>query len=340
MSDLSKKILLLVMSSLIALIAGEVILRAIGYGTITPELNFGVNTKLSLDRGQFAADPDLFWVLPPHALDKQVRAVQPNTPVPPKGSARRVLVLGDSCSKISQKIFPYSALLEDSLGSDVEVWNAAVPGYTSWQGKVWLQKQLLAMRPDVAVIYFGWNDHWRSTGIADVDYAEQQKPGSLKLLRLLQDSPEESPLRVSLAQYKSNLSSMVADLNAQGTRVILVAAPSHLTAEARRLLVTTGYMLPTDNAVTLHRDYLMVVKQVADDTDAVMLNASGLFARLDAPTQLIMRDGIHLTDRGHQVMASVLAEACGAALIGGPVATGAELAKRASDAFPAVKEGQ
>jgi len=155
------------MSTTIALVAGEVILRAMNYGNITPELNFGVNTKLSLDRGQFVADPDLFWVLPPHPLDKQVRAVQPNTIMPAKGSARRILVLGDSCSKISQKIFPYSALLEDTLLADisvgdVEVWNAAVPGYTSWQGRAWLKKQLLAMQPDVAVIYFGWNDHWRS----------------------------------------------------------------------------------------------------------------------------------------------------------------------------------
>ena len=315
MSDLSKKLILLTLSSLIALVAGEVILRAIGYGTITPELNFGVNTKLSLDRGQFVADPDLFWILPPHPLDKQVRAVQPNTPVLPQTRQHRVLVMGDSCSKISQKIFPYSALLEDTLGTDYEVWNAAVPGYTTWQGRAWLQKQLLAMKPDLTIIYYGWNDHWRSTGIADVDYAADQASGSLRLLRLLQRGPDESPLRVSIADYETNLRAMVADLGAQGSRVILIAAPSQLTGEARDLLVRTSYMLPADNAVELHREYLMVVKKVADETDAVMLNASHLFAKLASPDPLIMRDGIHLTDAGHQALASALAKECTALLV-------------------------
>ncbi len=293
-----------------ALVAGEVILRAIGYGTITPELNFGVNTKLSLDRGQFVADSDLFWILPPHPLDKQVRAVQPNTPVPPQSRGRRILVVGDSCSKISQEIFPYSALLEDTLGTGFEVWNAAVPGYTSWQGRAWLKKQLLAMRPDVTILYFGWNDHWRSTGIADVDYAAEQASGSLRLLQLLQRAPDESPLRVSVADYEVNLRAMVADLRAQDSQVILIAAPSQLTAEARDLLVKLGYLLPSDNAVELHREYLMVVKKVTDETEAVMLNASRLFAQRASADPLIMRDGIHLTDAGHQAMASVLAEVC------------------------------
>lgn len=293
-----------------ALVAGEVILRAIGYGTITPELNFGVNTQLSLDRGQFVADPDLFWILPPHPLDKQVRAVQPNTPVPPQSRGRRILIVGDSCSKISQKIFPYSALLEDTLGTGFEVWNAAVPGYTSWQGRAWLKKQLLAMRPDVTILYFGWNDHWRSTGIADVDYAAEQASGSLRLLQLLQRAPDESPLRVSVADYEVNLRAMVADLRAQDSQVILIAAPSQLTAEARDLLVKLGYLLPSDNAVELHREYLMVVKKVTDETEAVMLNASRLFAQRASADPLIMRDGIHLTDAGHQAMASVLAEVC------------------------------
>jgi len=293
-----------------ALVAGEVILRAIGYGTITPELNFGVNTKLSLDRGQFVADSDLFWILPPHPLDKQVRAVQPNTPVPPQSRGRRILIVGDSCSKISQKIFPYSALLEDTLGTGFEVWNAAVPGYTSWQGRAWLKKQLLAMRPDVTILYFGWNDHWRSTGIADVDYAAEQASGSLRLLQLLQRAPDESPLRVSVADYEVNLRAMVADLRAQDSQVILIAAPSQLTAEARDLLVKLGYLLPSDNAVELHREYLMVVKKVTDETEAVMLNASRLFAQRASADPLIMRDGIHLTDAGHQAMASVLAEVC------------------------------
>ncbi len=336
MSDTPKKIALLLLATVLALGAGEIILRAINYGAITPEMNFGVNTKVALDQGSFLADGDLFWKMPPHPLDGEIRAIQPDEPVPPKGTAQRILVIGDSCSKLSQKIFPYSALLEDTLAADnVEVWNAAVPGYTSWQGRAWLKKQLLATKPDVAVIYFGWNDHWRSTGTTDAAYAAGQKGSSLRLLSLFSKPPAEKPLRVSAAQYQENLTAMVNQLQAQGAAVFLIAAPSNLTDESRQRIVQTGYLAASDNAIQLHRQYLMSLKEVADNTDAVMLNVSGIFAGLKAPRELIMRDGIHLTDRGHQVLAAVLAEVCVPALangVAGPVDATA-LARRARAAF-------
>jgi lysophospholipase L1-like esterase len=333
----TKKIVLLLIATGLALGAGEVVLRAMNYGVITPEMNFGVNTKMSLDQGQFLPDGDLFWKMPVHPLDDQFRSIQPDEPVPPKGAAQRILVLGDSCSKLSQQLPPYSVLLEDSLrGANVEVWNASVPGYTSLQGRAWLQKQLLAIEPDIAVIYFGWNDHWRSTGITDADYAAGQKGAALRLVSLFKKSPAKKPLRVTLDQYSENLTAMVSELRAQGTAVFLIAAPSSLGREARQRLVQTGYLTPQDNAVELHRDYLLRLKEVADSTDAVMLNISSLFAGLAPPRELIMRDGIHLTDRAHQVLAAVLAEACAPVLASGDAAATdqAALARRARAAIP------
>jgi len=339
LSDFSKKIVLLVGAVFVTLVAGEMILRVIGYGAITPELNFGVNTRMALDQGRFLPDKDLFWKLPPHPLDGEIRAIQPDTPVPPKGAARRILILGDSCSKISQKLPPYSALLEDTLrGHNVEVWNASVPGYSVWQGRAWLHKQLLAIEPDVTVVYFGWNDHWRSTGTTDAEYAASRQTSSLRLLALFHRQGADRPLRVPVTEYGEILGGIVSDLCARGTVVYLIAAPSNLTGEARQRLVQSGYLRPGDNALELHRRYLLELKEVADTTDATMLNISGLFAGLNAPRLLLMRDGIHLTDRGHQVLAAVLAEACGPVLDAGtpvPVASG-DLADRAHAAFGAI----
>lgn len=344
MSDRTKKFVLLLGAVIVTLGAGEVVLRVIDYGVLRPEMNFGVNTRLALDKGQFAADPDLFWKMPPHPLDASMRAVQPDTPVPPKGAAPRVLVLGDSCSKLSRSTPPYSVLLEDTLGAAgvaAEVWNAAVPGYTSWQGRVWLAKQLLALEPDVAIVYFGWNDHWRSTGVTDADYADRRRGGALRLTELVRRRPQISPLRVPVDEYGANLTAIVAALRARGAAVILVAAPSNLTAEARALLVQTGYLHRDDNPVALHREYLLQLKAVADATDAVMLNASTLFAGLDAPQELIMRDGIHLTDRGHQVLAAALAGMTTKALTSGnPAVDPAVLAARTARAFAATAPGE
>jgi len=307
-SDTGKKIILLAVAVVMALGAGEIVLRVIGYGAIAPEMNFGVNTKLSLDKGQFLPDEDLFWKLPVHPLDVEFRSIQPDVGIPPKGSRRRILVMGDSCSKISTKIPPYSVLLEDSLRwHDVEVWNAAVLGYTTWQGHAWLGKQLLAMEPDVAVVYYGWNDHWRATGITDRNYAERSQKSTPRLALLFQKMPDPPPLRVSVDQYRENLLAIVAELEAGGARVILVAAPSNLTREARARILQTRYLVRGDDPVALHREYLDVVHEVCENTNAHLLDAAALFAAAGDPRQFIMRDGIHLTDEGHQLMASLLA---------------------------------
>ena len=318
MSDTGKKIILLTVAVVLALAAGEVVLRAIGYGTITPEMNFGVNTQLALDQGRFLPDADLFWKLPSHPSDRDLRAVQPDVPVPPKGQRRRILVMGDSCSRISTAIPPYAVLLEDSLrGFGVEVFNASVPGYTSWQGRAWLAKQLLAIQPDVTVVYFGWNDHWRATGITDRDYADRLKGSGLRLALLLQKMPDPPPLRVSADEYRDNLEAITADLAAAGSSVILVAPPSNLTQEARARLLQTRYLIRGDDALAVHREYLAKVREVVESSDAMLLDAAAAFDAAGAPRQLLMRDGIHLTDPGHQLMASLLTARLTPVLTGG-----------------------
>src|SRR6185369_9035870 len=79
--------------------------------------------------------------------------------------ARRILAVGDSCTfgwRVSEAD-TYPAQLEAVLnrragGDRYQVINAGVPGYTSYQGLVYLQEQGLALRPEIVVIGFGFND--------------------------------------------------------------------------------------------------------------------------------------------------------------------------------------
>lgn len=292
---------------ILTLTGAEAVLRWTNFGIITPGMNFGVNTREALDRGRFLQDPDLFWKLAP-AADPGFRTVHPDEPPPPRGRSRRILVMGDSCSRISIRRPPYSAVLEDMLGpGPVEVWNAAVPGYTSWQGRVWLTNQLIDLEPEVAVVYYGWHDHWRATGMTDRDYADRLSGNWLRLGLLIRGPPDPPPLRVPPDEYHENLRAIVDEFEARGTRVILVAAPYHLTPEATDRLVRTRYLLPREDPVALHREYLAMLRLVAAETGAVVLDAASVFLALDRQRDLLMRDGIHLTDHGHAVMASSLA---------------------------------
>jgi len=336
-TDRSRKIILVLVTVVVTLGIAEIALRLTGYGVITPGMNFGVNTRSALDQGRFLPDPDLFWKLPRRPDDAALRAVHPDVPVPPRGNRRRILVMGDSCSRISTSRPPYSVLLERLLGGGpVEVWNAAVPGYTSWQGRAWLDRQLLGLRPEVAVVYYGWNDHWRATGITDRDYAARLSGGGLRLALLFRRIPDPPPLRVPAGEYRAYLTDIVTRLQGAGARVILVAAPHHLTAEARERLVRTRYVVEADDPVALHRAYLGVVGEVAAATGALELDAAAVFDRLDRPHDLMMRDGIHLTDPGHAVMAELIAAVLTAGP-GGPPDTSA-LTARAAGVLAALDE--
>jgi lysophospholipase L1-like esterase len=58
---------------------------------------------------------------------------------------------------------PYPSLIEKYLqtknpNKTVEVIPMAVPGYTTYQGLRWIEKDINSLRPDLVVVLFGWND--------------------------------------------------------------------------------------------------------------------------------------------------------------------------------------
>ncbi|RKZ12313.1 hypothetical protein DRQ50_12140 [bacterium] len=309
-TDTVRRIILASISVVLTLVVAEVGLRLVGWGTVTPEMGFGMNTRSALEQGRFLPDADLFWKLPLRAneVDRTIKAVHPDLPPPPRRAAQRILVLGDSCSRLSMGVLPYSALLEQRLaGQGYEVLNASVPGYTTYQGLAWLHTQLLDLEPDLVVVYFGWNDHWRATGRTDRQYAASRSASRLRLLSLLWRAPEKPPVRVPVDQFADNLDAIIATCAERDIGVLVIAAPHHLTREAAQHLVQTRYILPGENPTLMHREYLEITADRARQGGAALLAADRLFAKVGSLGPLLMRDGIHLTDAGHQVMAAALA---------------------------------
>lgn len=81
----------------------------------------------------------------------------------------RILTLGDSCTfgvgVNDEETWPAQLQkLFDETGIPVEVINAGVPGYTAFQGKLFLEKFGLKMQPDLVIASFGFNDRdtWAS----------------------------------------------------------------------------------------------------------------------------------------------------------------------------------
>jgi lysophospholipase L1-like esterase len=135
----------------------------------------------------FEGDPLLYWRLRPNLSN----VVWDFTPVSTNSEglrregdigrkrpgALRVVCLGDSVTfgyrvpvvwpdrpnDYNRDWLPYPQLLEKALraanpGRDIEVIALAVPGYTSYQGLVWLRRDIDRLEPDVVTVCFGWND--------------------------------------------------------------------------------------------------------------------------------------------------------------------------------------
>jgi lysophospholipase L1-like esterase len=217
------------------------------------------------------------------------------------------LILGDSCSRVAGSDYPYSVYLQRILGPETwEVLNASVPGYTSHQGRRWLESQLLDAEPDVVVIYFGWNDHWRTTGRTDLEYEASRRFLHPRILTLLRGRPRTPPFRVPRSDYRENLEWMVRQVAARDAIAILVLAPHRFTEAGRRRYVEDHYLVAGDDPEALHRAYLDTVREFAGREGVWLLGADAIFARLGEVPALLRADGIHFTETGHQLMAILL----------------------------------
>lgn len=307
-----KKTALVLGGILLALLFMEGLLRLTDWGAVRPQLQFDVNTQSMLESGSFVIDRRLFWRQgdgPRPPQDGQFRIVHPADPAPRRDNRLRIVCLGDSCTRLSGQGAPYSALLEQELDPrQVEVFNASLPGYSSHQGLAWLEHQLLAFAPDLVVVYFGWNDHWRTTGWTDRQYAARLAAPGPRLWRLLQRPAAIPPLRVPVAEYRENLQRIADLVAARGGRTIFVTAPYHFTAENTARLAAAGYLLPDDHAQHLHEEYLAVVRNLDAQFAAEVVDAAALFDQAAAPRLLLQRDGIHLREAGHAALAALLAQ--------------------------------
>lgn len=243
----------------------------------------------------------------------------------------RIVFLGDS---VTQQGYPYicqSILNTQGNGEKYEAVSLAVSGYSSHQGRVLAQNYAHRLDPDVAVVFFGWNDHWLAYGDTDankkVEVTEESVGRQLlkKIyheLRLLQlgvwvvskVSQTESVKslgvqRVPVEQYKANLSSIITVFSSHDVPVVLLTAPStHAKLGVPEYLVREGFVISASDAIDLHATYNDVVRQLGDIDGVTVIDLDSLINQADN-TQLkqwFMQDGIHLTEAGLEYVAGLL----------------------------------
>jgi lysophospholipase L1-like esterase len=233
------------------------------------------------------------------------------------------LALGNSCTFGWGVTYEecWTKLLEDRLNKiiapDAEVINAGIPGYSSHQGRI-LFNELLSLQPDVVLIMFGWNDHWRAG--QDISDAEQKSPPELilklqntfsrlrlyKLMRQVMLTVSEDTTivrmgdingkrRVSPDEFFENLKAIVTLARQNGIKPVLLIPP---------IASLENYQLGAVSPLhLLHQRYQEQVLRASQYLMAPVVDLQSVFDRhrdlFDDP----LNDPIHFNERGHLLAA-------------------------------------
>ena len=252
------------------------------------DLRFSVAGELY---GEF--DPDRFWRLP---------NVEPRF----SGDNPKVICLADSVTVMYEgKGYPdllATAFSEAGYQKPVEVFNAGVPEYSTFQGWIYLQNELIQSHPDLVTIQYGWNDHWEARlGVPDhlvrfpnkEQLAKTERLLSWRTYRLLRSvvlSARFRP-RVSVDKYKENLSNMVRMIR---------------DANGKAILIRPVFLSKNQDWLPEHMKYDAATAQVAKELQAPYLD---LQSRFENDATLFIEpehDQVHFNWKGAQIISDAI----------------------------------
>lgn len=212
-------------------------------------------------------------------------------PEPRADGARRILAVGDSCTfgwRVSEaESYPaqLEAVLNRRAGGDrYQVINAGVPGYTSYQGLVYLRERGLALRPEIVVIGFGFNDTF-PTGDVETQLARAPLTTPFFIVddaliyhssfyrwtrwRANELAPKGLAPRVPPEKYEQNLTAMVQAVQDTGAQPLLLSFWNEMGEQ---------------------KDYRGALRAAAERTGAPVVSYSGMRMDIVHPTAAGYRD--------------------------------------------------
>jgi lysophospholipase L1-like esterase len=308
--------LLVLAATAVGLLLAEVALRAAGFSFhLYPErFEFGMRSEV-LEEAGFVEDPDLLWA-PKNYRERLTRLEQ----------IRPALVfLGDSCTQYGV----YDKKLVERIeaehpGFRVGHANLGAAGWSTYQGLEQMKRDIPRIRPRVAVIYFGWNDHWMGLGAEDGDIRRVERSLLYRFrdLRVAQLASKvlvasrlgkrtASPRRVPPDRFRSNLTGMVRLAREHGIEPVLVTAPCAHERGSEPAYLAQRCLQNLDELVPLHQEYVGIVREVGAAESAAVCDLSATLSRLpasDLREKYFKADGVHMTPLGDERAAECLYE--------------------------------
>ena len=338
----TRKLLFVVLANLLGIVVGLAAVEFAvrwraehGFLAAWRSLGSGGTPFSDLDtRGQLVADPALGYRWNPATPGTNSLGLRNAEIVVPKPSGRRrLIVLGDSVAAPRRG---FVGILQQRLHDRVEVINAAVPGYTTYQERTLLERDLLATEPDVVLLQYCVNDNHRFLHRFDAAnqmlFTEEAQRAllpsegwtaalarhsylwlrlRLALLRLRAPNrayPWEDQADVAVAwqestwpEFEGHLRAMRDGLAARGARLAVVMPPyaPQLDPQVRQRGPESYILLPQRK-----------MTDICARLGTRLLDLYPVF--LPYPAGTLFTDTLHLTEAGHAVTATAILEFLGA----------------------------
>lgn len=274
---------------------------------------------------EFVPDEELFWTLPPNQPQVNSWGFPGNeVEIPKQAEACRILFLGDS---VPMQGFPNEVkhvLNERQLPT--EIVNLSVAGYSTYQGRVVVDKYGSVVAPDIVVVIYGWNDHWLAYGSIDsqkkIEFGLSQRAFSYLYnnLRILQGlrylvTPvlgQDIPLpveRVPLNEYVDNLTYIGEFFTARDVPVVFITPPtSHYALGVPDYLIEQKFAVDKESVIRLHRQYNQALRELTEAKGWYLLDLEQTYETSPDLERIFTKDGIHLTSYGRNVIGKDVAD--------------------------------
>ncbi len=337
-------LLLLVAPLAGVLVAAELAVRATGAAESCP--------SAFSDADLWACDPILHFKANPTLRPNEQPLNSAGFRSPEFGAKRsgvyRVLALGDSCTfgyiahvTLGFVAQPYPLRLQRLVdrrngAGRVEVLNAGLPGYNSFQGLLLLRSRLRGLEPDLVTVRFGWNDHFLSPLGEPSPFREPDSALGLALedlllrsklyafvrrlgleLRALREPPrdaraawsEERGWRptIPIEDYARNLRRIVELARGRGAEVWLLTAPRNPDpnpSAARELAAHNRTSF--GQLMRVHEAYGEALRRVGRETGALVVDLEEVYRRHAGEPVFLPTDAVHPSQGGHNLEAETL----------------------------------
>ncbi len=293
------------LSAALLLVEGGLRLEHFQYH-LMPAVQFGWPDPQTI-RTTYADDPDVFWVTRDYR-DK-LRAARHTHPA--------VIFMGDSCTEFGQYPERTIQLLSAAHAPVATGLHLAAGGWSSEQGLVQLERDVIPLHPKVVVIYYGWNDHWMALGPTDEDLHAAHRflwlADHVRLVQLVLRARMglalrgAHPYRVPPDRYRHNIETMARLAQARGIVPIFVTAPSNYVAGQEPAYLLQRHVARLADVIPLHQRYVQITREAAHAAGGVVCDAAATFDALPPPHDMYFKaDAIHFTAAGDEELARVV----------------------------------